>query len=309
MKILVTGGAGFIGSNIVDALLARGDEVAVLDNLSTGFERNLNRKALFFKKDLCDANLEEVFQEFKPDVIDHHAAQTSVVKSVREPAYDATVNIMGSLNLIQQAVKHGVRKFVYACTGGALYGEPHYLPADEKHPVNPTSPYGLSKFFAEHYLSYYGEENGLDWVSLRYANVYGPRQNPKGEAGVVAIFALQMIRNKPCTIFGKGDKTRDYVHVSDIVKLNLMAIDRPGRTFYNAGSGLETTDREMFDTLAGILKYKKEPVFEAVRKGEVYRICLDSSKVAKDLGWKAGVSLKDGLERTVDYYRQLALEI
>lgn len=308
MRVLVTGGAGFIGSNIVDALIERGDRVAVLDNLSTGFSRNLNPQAIFFKRDLCDPGLEEVFHEFKPDVINHHAAQTSVVRSVREPSYDATVNIMGSLNLIQEAIKHGVRKFVYACTGGALYGEPQYLPADEKHPINPPAPYGLSKHIVEYYLNLYGVNEELSWVSLRYANVYGSRQNPKGEAGVVAIFALQMLQDKPCTIYGKGDKTRDYVHVSDIVRLNLLAMDSPNRTYYNAGSGLETTDQEIFDTLAELLKYHKKPFYAPVRKGEVYRICLNSAKVEKDLGWRPEVGLREGLQKTLAYCRELAKE-
>lgn len=309
MRVLVTGGAGFIGSNIVDALIQRGDQVAVLDNLSSGFERNLNPEAIFFKRDLCDPGLKEVFREFRPEIINHHAAQTSVVKSVREPAYDARVNVMGSLNLIQEAIKHGVRKFVYACTGGALYGEPRYLPADENHPVNPPSPYGLSKHIVEYYLNLYGANEELDWVSLRYANIFGPRQNPKGEAGVVAIFALQMLRGEPCTIFGKGDKTRDYVHVSDIVKLNLLAMDKPGRTCYNAGSRLETTDQEIFDTMAEFLRYEKKPLYAPVRPGEVYRICLNSAKVEKDLGWKPQIGLKEGLQKTTGYYRLLAKEI
>lgn len=308
MRVLVTGGAGFIGSNIVDALIERGDRVAVLDNLSTGFERNLNPGATFFKRDLCDPGLEEVFHEFRPEIINHHAAQTSVVRSVREPSYDATVNIMGSLNLIQEAIRHGVRKFIYANTGGALYGEPQYLPADEKHPINPPSPYGLSKYIVEYYLNLYGENEELNWTSLRYANVYGPRQNPKGEAGVVAIFALQMLQDKPCTIFGKGDKTRDYVHVSDIVRLNLLAMDSPNKTYYNAGSGLETTDQEIFDTLAELLKYNKKPLYSPVRAGEVYRICLSSAKAQKDLGWKTEMRLKEGLQKTEGYYRDLAGE-
>lgn len=306
MRVLVTGGAGFIGSNIVDALLARGDEVAVLDDLSTGSEKNLNPGALFFKRDLCQPGLEEVFHKFRPDVINHHAAQTSVVRSLRETVYDATVNIKGSLNLIQQSLKHGVRRFLYACTGGALYGEPQYIPADERHPIKPASPYGLSKYVVEHYLNLFGEKEGLDWVSLRYANVYGPRQNPLGEAGVVAIFALKMLQGQPCTIFGKGDKTRDYVHVSDIVRLNLLAMDKLTRSSYNAGSGRETTDQEIFDTLAGLLKYDRGPVYAPVRKGEVYRICLSSDKVYRELGWKPRVGLREGLQKTAGYYRQLA---
>ena len=306
MRVLVTGGAGFIGSNVADAFIERGHKVAVLDNLSTGFERNLNPEALFFKRDLCEPGLEEVFHEFRPEIIDHHAAQTSVVRSVSEPLNDATTNIIGSLNLIQEAIKHGVRKFIYACTGGALYGEPQYLPADEKHPVNPQSPYGLSKYVVEYYLNLYGVNDNLNWVSLRYANIYGSRQNAKGEAGVVAIFALQMLQGKPCTIFGKGDKTRDYVHVSDIARLNLLALDGLNKTCYNAGSGLETTDQTMFDTLAELLNYDKKPIYAPIRKGEVYRICLNSARAEKALGWKTEVGLREGLQRTVEYYRELA---
>jgi len=306
LKILVTGGAGFIGSNLVDALISLGHDVAVVDNLSSGLKKNLNTKARFYQIDICDKKLHEVFEREKPDIVYHHAAQIDVRKSGEDPVYDAEVNILGSLNLITNCLRYGVKKVVYASTGGAIYGDPQYLPADENHPINPISQYGISKHTVEHYLHLYSIIHGLEYVALRYSNVYGPRQNPYGEAGVVAIFAIQMLSGKQPTIFGPGDKTRDYTHVSDIVTANIIALDRGKNAIYNIGTGTETKDQEIFDTLASVLSYKGKPIYAPVRPGEVYRIALECSKAREELGWSPTLSLREGIARTAEYYRQLA---
>lgn len=303
--ILVTGGAGFIGSHIVDALVQRGDNVVVVDNLSTGSKSNINLRAKFYHRDICESQLSQVFEQETPQVVCHQAAQTIIPKSVSQPIFDAEQNILGSLNLLLNCVKYGVRKIVYASSGGAVYGEPRYQPVDERHPVNPLSPYGVSKHVVEHYLELYHSQNGLDYVVLRYANVYGPRQNPDAEAGVVAIFTRQMIMGEQPTIFGIGDKTRDYVHVRDIVEANLLAIDKSVTGIYNIGTGIETQDQEILAAIAELLGYRYPPRYAPVRKGEIFRICLNSSKAREELGWQPFISLKQGLVDTVSYYERL----
>ena len=306
MKILVTGGAGFIGSNLVDALINLGYDVAVIDNLSSGLRKNLNPKVRFYEIDIRDKKLSEVFEREKPDIVDHHAAQIDVRKSGEDPAADAEANILGSLNVITNCLRFGVKRIVYASTGGAIYGDPQYLPADENHPINPISQYGISKHTVEHYLHLYSIIHGLEYVALRYSNVYGQRQNPYGEAGVVAIFAIQMLTGQQPTIFGPGDKTRDYTHVSDIVAANIIALDHGKNTIYNIGTGIETKDQEIFDTLASVLGYKGKPIYTPVRKGEVYRISLNCVKASKELGWRPKLSLREGITRAADYYKKLA---
>ena len=306
MKILFTGGAGFIGSNVVDALIDLGYEVVVVDNLSSGFRQNLNPNAKFYQLSICDKGLSAVFERERPEIVNHHAAQIDVRKSADDPIADAEDNILGSLNLITNCLQFGVERIIYASTGGAIYGEIQYLPADENHPVDPISQYGVSKHTVEHYLYLYSALYGLEYVILRYANVYGPRQNPFGEAGVVAIFATQMLTGKQPTIFGPGDKTRDYVHVSDVIEANIRALDRGKNTILNIGTGIETTDQEIFDTLADVLGYKGPPLYASVRKGEVYRICLECSKAREELGWSPRLSLKEGMAKTAEYYRTLA---
>lgn len=306
MKILVTGGAGFIGSNVVDALVDLGHKVVVVDNLSSGLRDNLNPKAKFYEMDIRDKKLGEVFEREKPEMVDHHAAQIDVRKSGEDPIADAEANILGSLNLITNCLRCGVRRIIYASTGGAIYGDPQYLPADENHPVNPIAQYGISKHTVEHYLHLYSAIHGLDYVCLRYSNVYGPRQNPYGEAGVVAIFAIQMLTGKQPTIFGPGDKTRDYTHVSDIVEANIVALNKGKNAIYNIGTGVETSDQEIFDTLASVLGYKGKPIYAPLRKGEVYRISLNCDKARDGLGWSPKLSLKEGIAATADYYRKLA---
>jgi UDP-glucose 4-epimerase len=306
LKILFTGGAGFIGSNVVDALIDLGHEVVVVDNLSTGFRQNINPNAKFYQLSIRDKELSEVFEREKPELVNHHAAQIDVRKSADDPISDAEDNILGSLNLITNCVQFGVKRVIYASTGGAIYGEAQYLPADENHPVNPISQYGISKHTVEHYLYLYSTLYELDYVILRYANVYGPRQNPFGEAGVVAIFATQMLTGKQPTIFGPGDKTRDYIHVSDVTEANILALDRGKNTIVNIGTEIETSDQEIFDTLADVLGYEAPPIYAPVRKGEVYRICLKCSKARQEIGWSPRLSFKEGIAGTADYYRTLA---
>ena len=304
MKILVTGGAGFIGSNLVDALVERGDEVVVIDNLSTGRRENLNPHIKFYETSIGDPGLADIFEKEKPDIVCHHAAQIDLRRSVNEPLFDAEVNILGSINVIVNSIRSGVGKFVYASTGGAIYGEPQYLPVDENHPINPVSQYGVSKHTVEHYLHLYALQGELNYVALRYPNVYGYRQNPFGEAGVIAIFAHQMLVGEQPTIFGPGDKTRDYTHVSDIVEANILAIEGGRNLICNIGTGVETSDRDIFDAIARALGYSSSPIYTSVRPGEIQRICLDWSKAEQELGWRPKTTLKDGIAKTVSYFKK-----
>ncbi len=304
MKILVTGGAGFIASNVADGFIAQGHQVVVVDNLTTGYARNIPEKAAFYQVDIREADLEEVFRKERPDVVDHHAAQIDVRKSVEDPMYDARVNVLGSLNVIQQCLRYQVKKFIYASTGGAVYGEPEFLPADERHPVRPLCQYGITKHTVEHYLHLYREHYGLDYTVLRYPNVYGPRQDPLGEAGVVAIFTEALMHGRRPTIFGDGTHTRDYVFVGDIVAANILAVQRGSGMILNLGWGREVSVNDIFDTLKEYLSSDVQPIYESERLGEIHRICLDSSRAGEALGWKPEVSLKEGIKRTVQYYRE-----
>jgi len=303
LKILVTGGAGFIGSHLVDALIEQGHEVAVIDSLSTGFQDNINPRARLYELSVGDERLAEVFERERPQIVSHHAAQMDLRRSVAEPLFDAKENILGSLNVIVNAVRFGVERLIYASSGGAVYGEPQYLPVDENHPINPISQYGVSKHTVEHYLHLYALQHGLNYVVLRYPNVYGPRQNPLGEAGVVAIFARQMVSGEQPIIFGPGDKTRDYTHVSDVVEANLLALERGANGIYNIGTGVETSDREIFDVLAEALDYQGAPLHTQVRRGEIQRICLDWRKAQKELGWCPKLPLKERIRRTMAHYK------
>jgi UDP-glucose 4-epimerase len=308
VRVLVTGGAGFIGSHIVDALLEQGHKVAVVDNLSTGSRENVNHGARFYNLNICDAQLADIFEQERPDMVNHQAAQTVVTQSLSDPAFDAQTNILGSLNVILNCISFKVKRVIYASSGGAIYGEPQYLPVDENHPVNPISPYGISKCTVEHYLRLYSLQGNLEYVALRYPNVYGPRQNPGGEAGVVAIFTRQMLNGEPVTIFGSGNKTRDYVHVSDVASANLLAMERGRNEIYNISSGLETSDHQMFDTLAKLLCYQRQPVFTKERPGEIHRICLDATRASVGLGWQPRVSFGEGLKTTAAYYKNRLLK-
>ncbi len=303
MKILVTGGAGFIASHVSDHLLALGHQVSIVDNLSTGKRQNLPATAAFYDVDIRDEALDGAFAAERPEVVIHHAAHADVTRSVREPGYDASVNILGSLNLLERCREHGVRRVIYASTGGALYGEPSYIPADEAHPINPVSPYGVSKHTVEHYLYAYRENHGLEYTVLRYPNVYGPRQDPHGEAGVVAIFSLQLLTGRQPVIFGDGSKTRDYCNVADIVEANVLALNSRQCGVYNLGRGIEVSDLEVFERVREAVGSEIVPAYAAVRPGEVEHIALDASKAERELGWTWKVDLTEGVETAVEFYR------
>ena len=303
MKILVTGGAGFIASHVSDTLLALGHDVAIVDNFASGKRENLPAGAAFYEVDIRDERLGDVFQAEKPDVVVHHAAHIEVARSVREPAYDASINILGSLNLLERCREHGVNKVIYAGTGGALVGEPVYIPVDEAHPIDPLAPYGVSKHTVEHYLFTYKANHGIEYTVLRYPNVYGPRQDPHGEAGVVAIFSLQMLAGQTPTIFGDGTKTRDYCYVGDIAAANVLALNSPLSGVYNLGRGIEVSDLEVFEAVRTAVGAEMAPRFAPVRPGEVEHIALDSSKAQRELGWTWKVDFIEGVAKAVDFYR------
>ena len=305
MKILVTGGAGFIGSHVVDAYIAAGHEVAVVDNLTTGSERNLNASARMHRLDLRDpAEVASVFSSFKPDKVNHHAAQAEVPRSVEDPAFDAQVNIIGGINLLKASVDHGVRKFIFISTGGALYGEPDVVPADEDHPVRPLSPYGTSKFCFEQYLGTFQRTFGLHYTVLRYSNIYGPRQDFQSEEGrVVAIFASRMIAGRPVTIDGDGEQSRVMLYVGDVAAANLAALDRGDNGTFHVSSGFDVSVNELFRKLSILTDYSQQPAHGPRRKGDVYRIALSNARAEKDLGWRPAVTLEEGLASTVEYFR------
>ncbi|MHB1007118.1 MAG: NAD-dependent epimerase/dehydratase family protein [Chloroflexota bacterium] len=301
--MLVTGGAGFIGSHVAEAYAAAGHNVVVVDDLSSGNRQNLPPEIPIRQVDIRSANLDEVFAAEQPEVVNHHAAQISVNFSVRQPRTDADVNIAGSLNVIDCCVRHGVKKMIYISSGGAAVGEPRYLPVDEQHPVDPLSPYGVSKHTVEHYLYLYRQISGLDYTILRYPNVYGPRQDPLGEAGVVAIFLGQMLRGEPTRVNGSGDQLRDYIHVSDLARANVLALGAAPGTMYNTGTGVGTSVNEIWRNLAEILGYRQSPVHGSALPGEVYKIYLDSSRVERDLGWRSQMALADGLRQTAEWFK------
>ena len=310
MRILVTGGAGFIGSNVADRFIALGHEVAILDNLSSGFREFVNPKATFFEADITDAAaIERAFASFKPELVDHHAAQIDVRKSVTDAGFDATVNIVGGIRLLEACTRHGVKKFVYASTGGALYGEGRQLPATEDHPINPEAPYGASKHALEHYLYLWKLLHGLDYTVLRYPNVYGPRQNPHGEAGVNAIFIGLMLEGKRPKIFGTGEQVRDYLFVDDVVEGNVIALSKGSGEMVNLGTGVGTSVLDIVRELNVILGTTIEPIFEAARPGEIQRIYLDAARAQQVLGWTPRTSFRDGLTKTVDWSRHNKLPV
>lgn len=305
MRILVTGGAGFIGSNVVDRFVALGHEVAVFDDLSSGKREFVPPQARLFEGDLVDAQaVDRCVAEFRPELVNHHAAQIDVRKSVTDPVYDARVNILGTLGLLDACTRHGVKKVVYASTGGALYGEGRVLPATEDHPVNPEAPYGVSKHTVEHYLYLWKLLHGLDYTVLRYPNVFGPRQNPHGEAGVNAIFIGLMLAGKRPRIFGTGEAVRDYLYVGDVVDANAIALARGSGEMLNLGTGVGTSVNDIVRELKSILDFREDPIYEAPRPGEVQRIYLDASRARQVLGWAPQVSFRDGLERTVAWSRE-----
>lgn len=297
--ILVTGGCGFIGSHVARTYLANGHRVAVVDDLSTGRRELLPPGAEFFKVDVRDAALEQVFATVRPDVVNHHAAQISVLRSVREPQIDAAINVVGSVNVLECAAKHGVKRFIFASTGGALYGEPQRLPCDETHPIAPLSAYGTAKYCVEQYIGYYSRMRALPSVILRYANVFGPDQDPHGEAGVVAIFTNRMLANEQAFIFGTGEQERDFVYVGDVAQASLLALERGEGKAYNIGTGIGSSVNRLYQILAEATSCKLPPAHKPANAGEVFKITLDASKARKELGWRPTVTFEKGLQETV----------
>jgi len=307
MRILVTGGAGFIGSNVADLLVENGHEVHVMDNLSTGFRENLNPRASFLEMDIRSPEAAEAVRTGGFDILCHHAAQMDVRRSVREPLFDADVNILGTISLLEAARDGGVKRVVYASTGGAVYGEPSSIPVREDHPVNPICHYGISKHTVEHYLFLYRHLYGLDYVVLRYPNVYGPRQNPHGEAGVTAIFSLAYLENRRPRINGDGEQLRDYVHVRDIARANLLAMDtgnhRISGRIFNIGWGRGRSVKELDSLIRRFVGTDLLPEQGPALPEEILKISLDAGLAAEVLGWKPSISFEDGLSELVEYHR------
>jgi UDP-glucose 4-epimerase len=308
VRALITGGAGFIASHVADAYIAGGHDVAILDNLSRGSSSNVNTRARFYHGDITDAEfVESVFQKEQPEIINHHAAQMDVRRGVREPLFDASINILGSLNILQCAVAHKTGRIIYVSTAGAAYGEPREIPVSEDCPINPITPYGITKHTVEHYLFTYRVLYGLNYVVLRYGNVYGPRQSSQGEAGVFAMFCEQMLAGSQPVIYGDGTKIRDYVYVDDVVRANLAAIQRGDGEIFNIASGEETTDLEVFDLVRELLgKSNVRPSYVPRRPGEIDKICLDVDKAKRLLQWTPEVSLRQGATETIKYFQEAA---
>lgn len=303
MKVLVTGGAGFIGSNLADALINEGHEVVVVDNLYMGQMENINPEAKFYLMDIRSAELAKVFKHEKIEVVYHQAAQMDVRKSVDDPMFDAGVNVLGTLNLLQNSIQNKIKRFLFASTGGAVYGEQDYFPADEEHPTRPCSPYGITKLTVEKYLYYYNLVFGLNYTILRYANVYGPRQNPHGEAGVVSIFANRMLSGEQPIINGDGKQTRDYVYVGDVVRANLLALEKGLNDIFNVGTGIETDVNEIFNGINKAVGNNTPEKHGEAKVGEQLRSVVSYEKAKKSLRWEPEIDLKTGLNKTVEYFR------
>ncbi len=306
MKSIVTGGAGFIGSHLVDRLIADGDQVLVVDNLSSGKTANLHDEARLEEMEIIDERMNEIVAEFAPDRVFHAAAQISVSLSAREPAIDAKTNILGTLNVLD-AIRQTAgepAKFIFFSTGGGMYGEPDLLPAPETLPPLPGAPYGASKHAVEIYLPVYKRLFGIEHTTLRLANVFGPRQDPHGEAGVVAIFSRAMLEAKPVRIFGDGNDERDYIYVKDVVRALVTASGASGTGPYNVGTGVGTNVNDLFGVLAELTGYEQSAAYEPPRAGDIGKISLDSSSIERDLGWRPETSLIDGLADTVAWFRE-----
>ena len=313
MKILVTGGAGFIGSNVVDGYIQSGHQVVVVDDLSTGKKANVNPEARFYQMDIRSHEIDALMEKERPDILNHHAAQMSVPISVDDPLLDADINIKGLLNLLQNAIKHKVKKIIFISSGGAIYGEASQYPTSEDYPPRPLSPYAISKFTSEYYLAYYRHQYGLDYTILRYANVYGPRQIPHGEAGVVAIFMNNLLNNKPSILnhFPEDDEgmIRDYCYVGDVVKANLNALTRGDSDFYNIGTGHGTKTLGLYQVIyEAAKKIRPEipgelstPSRQQARPGDISRSCLVIGKAYDLLGWKPETNLKEGIRLTLKW--------
>ena len=302
-KALVTGGGGFIGSHAVDRLKELGHQIVVVDDLRSGRLANLPAGVTLYDTDIASPDLEAVFSHEGPEYVFHFAGQISVQRSMQDPVFDAETNVRGSLNLLQNCVKYGVGKVVYTSSGGAIYGDPAYLPCDEAHPVQPLSHYGVSKYAVEKYLYVYGESAGLDYTVLRLGNVYGPRQDPQGEAGVVAILSQAMLDGRDVTIFGTGEQERDFVHVSDVAEAAVMAMEKGSGRAFNIGAGVGSSINDIFRLLKGLTGYGGEANYGPAKPGEVFKIFLDVSAARGGLGWEPRFSLEEGLKDTVDWFR------
>jgi UDP-glucose 4-epimerase len=303
MNILVTGGAGFIGSHIVDALVLQGHNVHVVDDMSGGFEQNVNKGATLHTYSIESDEVESLWKEHRFEVMFHLAAQMDVRKSVADPVFDARINVLGLLHLLEVGRKNGLRKVVFSSTGGAIYGEPDFVPQDESHVNRPESPYGITKLVSEHYLRFYGTTYGLEWIALRYANVYGPRQNAHGEAGVVAIFAQKMLKDEPCFINGDGLQTRDFVYVKDVVDANMRALKYDGNGIFNVGTSIETNLITLFRHLQALTGSKIPEAHADAKPGEQVRSVIGTKRIEDTMGWRRQYDLKVGLAETVGYFR------
>jgi len=303
MNIVITGGAGFIGSHVGDLLVSKGHHIAVVDNLSTGRKENIPKTASLYQVSIADQAIKEIFKKEKPDAVIHHAAQISVSASVKDPLHDMDINIRGTVHLLETAVQHNVKKFIFASTGGAIYGEHDYFPADEQHPVRPLSPYGIGKLAAEKYLYFYHKTYGLCYTVLRYSNVYGPRQDPFGEAGVVAIFSKKMLAGEQPVINGTGEQTRDFVFVKDVAAANLQALEKGCIGEFNISTGKETTVKELFNLLKSITVSPAQAIYGPALPGEQMRSVLAWDKAKAQLGWQPRISLEQGLQETVEFFK------
>lgn len=303
MKILVTGGAGFIGGHVVDAYVRAGHDVVIVDDLSTGHRENLNPAARFYQLDVRDAAVEEVFARERPSVLNHHAAQMDVRRSVADPVFDAQVNLIGLLNLMERGRGHGLERVIFASSGGTVYGEQRRFPAVEDDPTEPISPYGVAKLASERYLYFYSCTYGIPYVALRYANVYGPRQDPHGEAGVVAIFAGKLLAGEVPTINGSGEQSRDYVFVADVARANELALETRFSGALNIGTGIETDVNRLFFLLRDATGSDAPERHGPAKPGEQLRSVLDPGRARAELGWAPRIGVEEGLRQTVEYFR------
>lgn len=310
-KVLVTGGAGFIGSHVVDAYVEAGHQVTVVDNLESGLIHHLSPDARFYQMDILDPSLESIFAEERPQVVNHHAAQASISRSIADPLQDARINILGSVHLLELARKYHIPHFIFASSGGAVYGHQRCYPASEDHPLNPVNAYGIAKLTVEKYLEYYWKAHQIRCVSFRYSNVYGPRQNPHGEAGVVAIFIGAFLQGKCPVIYGDGQQTRDFVHVRDVVRANVLSLDLllrgndawvPESMALNIATERETSILEIQNQLASILGRSGECQFDSPREGEIRRSVLACGQAERVLNWKPSLSLEEGLRETATWF-------
>jgi UDP-glucose 4-epimerase len=306
-RILVTGGAGFIGSHVVDRYIDAGHEVTVVDDLSSGRKEFVNARARFHPIDIRSEALAEVFAEAKPEIVNHLAAQMDVRRSVTEPLFDADVNVLGGVRLLEQCRAHGVKKLIFASTGGAIYGEPAHLPAPEETEAAPLCQYGVSKYCLEQYIKLYHRLYGMTYTILRFPNVYGPRQSPHGEAGVCSILIGLMLEGRQPVLYGHGEPLRDYVYVGDIARGALLALEKGDNAIINLGSEVGTSVRQLFDHIAPLTGFTGEPRLEPLRAGEVARIYTTGARAAELLGWKPEVDLAEGLEQTAAYVRAAGL--